>query len=125
MTKENYSLYQLNNDKKALFFCLFIIFVNVFYLYENNDSYFILGAGSGLVKVLNLNAQSNYILDMNAFFLRAFSYMVNMIFFNFIFLMLYNIVFKRNDTFKIEALFVYFVNIILIIGILYVYLIMR
>lgn len=123
MKKASYFLRQLISDKKALVFCLFILFVNLFYLYQNNDNYFIFGYGYGLEKMLNINETSSPIIDMNAFFLRAFSYLGNMIFFNFIFLMIYNLIFKISS--KIETLFIYSMNILLTLGVLYVYLIMR
>jgi hypothetical protein len=125
MKKVSYFLRQLNSDKKALIFCLLIFFVNLFYLYENNDNYFILGYGYGLEKIVNLNETSNPIININGFFLRVFSYLGNMIFFNFIFLMIYSLVFAMSKPSKIEALFVYFVNILLMLGILYIYIIMR
>lgn len=124
MKKASYFLHQLNSDKKALAFCLLILFANLFYLYQNNDSYFILGYGYGLEKIINLNETSNPIIDINVFFLRVFSYLGNMIFFNFIFLMIYNLVFKTFKLCKIETLFIYFINILLIFGILYFYIIM-
>lgn len=123
MKKASYFLHHLNNDKKALVFCLLIFFVNLFYLYQNNDNYFIFGYGYGLEKILNINETSSPIIDMNAFFLRAFSYLVNMIFFNFIFLMIYNLVFKISS--KIETIFIYSINVLLMLGLLYIYVIMR
>lgn len=81
MKKANYFLHLLNSDKKTLIFCLLILFVNLLYLYQNNDNYFIFGYGYGLERMLNLNETPNPIIDMNAFFLRAFSYLGNMIFF--------------------------------------------
>lgn len=125
MKKVNYYLYQLNNDKRCLYFCLLIFVLNIFYLYQNNDDYFIFGSGYGLERILNVNHEANPILNMNVFFLRSFSYLGNLIAFNFIFLMLYNIIFKTFKPVKIEAHFVYLINILLLLIILYMYLIMR
>lgn len=125
MQKASYTLHQLINDKKCLSFCLLIVFLNIFYLYQNNDNYFIFGYGYGLERLLNLNESLNPILDMNSFFLRGFSYLGNMIVFNFIFLMMYSLVFKISKSNKIETLFVYFINILLMLGVLYIYIRMR
>ena len=84
-------------DKKCLAFYVFITFFNVFYLYQNNDNYFIFGYGYGLESLINIDETPNPVLNLNALFLRAFSFLGNLMVFNFIFLMLYNIIFK---TFK-------------------------
>ena len=120
-----YVLSQLNNDKRRLFFCLLILFINLFYLYQNDDRYIIFGYGYGLETILNLNQTPNPVLNLNVFFLRGFSYLGNLMVFNFIFLMLYNIIFKTFKSVKFEALFVYAVNILLALAILYFYIAMR
>ena len=124
MKKVNYLLSQLNNDKKLLIFCLTILFTNLFYLYQNDDTYIIFGYGYGLEKLLNLNQTPNPVLNMNIFFLRGFSYLSNLIVFNFIFLMLYNIIFKTLKSVKFEALFIYAMNILLALAILCFYITM-
>lgn len=125
MKKVKYMLSQLINDKKSLFFCLLILFVNLIYLFLNDDKYFIFGSGYGLEMMINLNKTTHPILNMNSFFLRGFSYIANLIFFNFIFLMLYNIIFKTCKSIKYEAFFVYSINILLSLVILYLYLLMK
>lgn len=125
MKKVKYLLSQLNNDKKLLIFCLVILFINLFYLYQNNDNYIIFGYGYGLEKLLNLNQTPNPVLNINSFFLRGFSYLGNLIVFNFIFLMLYNIIFKTFKPIKFETLFVYAINILLALAILCFYITMK
>lgn len=125
MKKVKYMLSQLNNDKKCLFFCLLILFVNLFYLYQNDDKFLIFGYGYGLESLININETPSPVLNMNAFFLRAFSFLGNLMVFNFIFLMLYNIIFKTFKSVKFEALFVYAINILLALAILYFYIAMR
>jgi hypothetical protein len=125
MKKVSSYLYQLNNDKRCLYFCILIFVLNIFYLYQNNDNYFIFGSGYGLERILNVNQDANPILNMNVFFLRSFSYLGNLIAFNFIFLMLYNIIFKTFKPAKIETHFVYILNVLLILVILYMYFAMR
>lgn len=124
MKKVNYMLSQLINDKKSLYFCILILLFDLVYLFLNDDKYFIFGSGYGLEKLLNLNHSMHPILDMNAFFLRAFSYLGNLVFFNFLFLMIYNIIFKISKSIKYEALFVYIMNILIIIVLIYIYIIM-
>ncbi len=121
MKTSNYSFSKLIHDRKALIFCLFILFANIIYLYKNDDNYFIFGYGYGLEKILNLNTTPNPIIDVNGLFLRAFSYLGNLMVFNFIFLMVYNLVFKLSKSNKIETLFVYIINILLILVIMYLY----
>lgn len=124
MKKASYYLSQLNKDKKCLFFCLFVILINIVYLYQNNDNYFIFGYGYGLERLINLNQTQNSILNVNAFFLRGFSFIANLIVINFILLMIYNLVFKLFKSIRHETLFIYFINILLILVILYTYLVM-
>lgn len=125
MKKVSYYLSQLSKDKKCLFFYFLIIFINLIYLYQNNDNYFIFGYGYGLERLMNLEQSQNSILNMSAFFLRSFSFMVNLIIVNFILLMIYNIIFKTFKSIRYEALFVYFINILLMLVILYSYIVMR
>lgn len=124
MKKVKYLLSQLNNDKKLLIFCLVVLLINVTYLFLNDDRYFIFGHGYGLGIMLNLNETPNPIVNMNSFFLRGFSYLGNLMVFNFIFLMLYNIIFKTFKSVKFEALYIYSINVLLALAILCFYLTM-
>ncbi|GEM_PF-4758582 len=85
MKTSNCSFSKLIHDRKALIFCLFILFANIIYLYKNDDNYFIFGYGYGLEKILNVNTTPNQIIDVNVLFLRAFSYLGNLMVFNFFF----------------------------------------
>jgi hypothetical protein len=123
MKENNYILSKLNNDRTAIAFCFLVVSSNFIYLYQNDDSYFILSCGSGLERLLNLNKASNSILDMNAYFARIFSYFISLVFFNFIVLMIYNILFKFYKPSITENLLVYVVNILLIVPIFYYYII--
>ena len=125
MKTVSYFLYLLKNDKRRLYFCIFILILNVFYLYQNNDDYFIFGYGHGLEKMMDLHRESKFIINMNFFFLRIFSYLGNLIVFNFIILMLYNVVFKAFKSAKVEAHFVYLINVLLLLTILYFYVAMK
>lgn len=127
MKKVSCILNQLKSDKKALFFCLIVFCINGFYLYQNNDDYFIFGYGYGygLEKIVVIDETPSSIIDLNMFFLRAFSYFVNMILFNFIFLMFYTLFFKISKSVRFETFFIYFINALLMIGILYLYIVMR
>lgn len=125
MKKVSYYLSQLSKDKKCLFFCISIIFINIFYLYQNNDNYFIFGYGFGLERLINLEQSQNSILNMGAFFLRSFSFIINLIIINYILLMIYNLIFKTLKSIRYEAFFIYIVNILLMLVILYSYIVMR
>lgn len=125
MKKVSLYLSQLNKDKKGLYFCLFIILINIVYLYQNNDNYFIFGYGYGLERLVNLKQNLNPILNLNTFFLRSFSFIANLIVVNFIFLMIYNLTFKISKPIRYETLFIYSINILLMLVILYSYVIMK
>lgn len=125
MKKVNYYLSQLNKDKKCLFFCFFIISINIFYLYQNNDDYFIFGYGFGLERLINLEQSQSSILNMSAFFLRSFSFIVNLIIVNYVLLMIYNLIFKTFKSVRHETMLIYFINILLILVIAYSYIVIR
>lgn len=114
MKKVSYFLHQLNNDKKALLFYLFIIILNVFYFIINDDNFILFGTVYGLEEIIMNQESSNSIIDINPFLFRGVSFLSNAVFFNFLILMFYSVFFKFQKTVKLETFLIYFINSVLL-----------
>lgn len=116
MKKANGYLLQLNKDRRAVCFCLAILVINLFYLWKNDDRLILIGYGYGLDQILEKSSE-HLVVNTKPFILRGVSFLVNIVFFNFLVLMLYSLIFKLKSSANIEILFVYIINIFLLIAI--------
>lgn len=116
MKKANGYLLQLNKDRRAVCFCLAILVINLFYLWKNDDRLILIGYGYGLDPILEKSSE-HLVVNTKPFILRGVSFLVNIVFFNFLVLMLYSLIFKLKSSANIEILFVYIINIFLLIAI--------